>query len=122
MKLRLKGNSIRFRLTKSDVDLFSKNGLIKEQLDFSPEPFIYIVKADNTVSELIAEFKNNTIALAVPETLLKDWAETDRVGIEGNMKTEGGHTIYLLIEKDFKCLEKTIEDQSDNFENPNCNE
>ena len=26
--------------------------------------------------------------------------------------------LYILIEKDFKCLDNTIEDQSDNYPNP----
>jgi len=35
------------------------------------------------------------------------------------MKINDDQSLYLLIEKDFKCLDETTEDQSDNFENPN---
>jgi hypothetical protein len=29
------------------------------------------------------------------------------------------NSLYLLVEKDFVCLDETSEDQSDNYENPN---
>ena len=32
--------------------------------------------------------------------------------------TEDGTEIFILIEKDFKCLDNTEEDQTDNFANP----
>ena len=29
-----------------------------------------------------------------------------------------GNELYLLLEKDFQCLDNSIEDQTDNYENP----
>jgi hypothetical protein len=31
---------------------------------------------------------------------------------------ENGKELFLLLEKDFVCLDETIEDQSDNYPNP----
>ena len=66
-----------------------------------------------------AEFKNNGITFFIPEEWAKKWDTSEQVGFEGNMKINDEQSIYLLIEKDFKCLDETSEDQSDNFENPN---
>lgn len=49
----------------------------------------------------------------MPETMAESWATTDKVGFE-----ETTDSLYLLIEKDFQCLDNVIEDQSDNFPNP----
>ena len=41
-----------------------------------------------------------------------------QAGFENNMDFGDGKQLFLLIEKDFVCLDETIEDQSDNYENP----
>lgn len=119
MKLRLKGNTVRFRLTKPEVKLIGDKGYIEEQTDLLPNKFFYAVKTDNSINELKADFNNNRITLFIPEVWAKEWDNSEQVGFEGRMKTNDSQSIYLLIEKDFKCLDESTEDQSDNFENPN---
>jgi hypothetical protein len=49
----------------------------------------------------------------MPITMVKIWDSTDRVGFEYQDKD-----LFLLVEKDFKCLDNVAEDQSDNYPNP----
>jgi hypothetical protein len=49
----------------------------------------------------------------MPNAMAEEWTSTDQVGFENN-----GGQLYLLIEKDFKCLDNVAEDQSDNYPNP----
>ncbi len=118
MKLRIKGNSIRFRLTKSEVDYFGKEGYLEERTEFGNSAFIYAMQNKLYGEELSAEFADNKITLSIPEQISTDWTNTNRVGIESEMEIAGGKKLFLLIEKDFKCLDNTIEDQSDNYPNP----
>ena len=118
MKLRIKGNSIRFRLTKSEVDYFGKEGYLEERTEFGNSTFIYAMQNKLYGEELSAEFSGNKITLSIPEQISSDWTNTNRVGIESEMEISGGKKLFLLIEKDFKCLDNTIEDQSDNYPNP----
>jgi hypothetical protein len=47
------------------------------------------------------------------------WINTDQTGFEYFMDLEGTEDkLYLLVEKDFTCLDKVDEDQSDNYPNP----
>ena len=46
------------------------------------------------------------------------WANSDRVGLQHTNLMENGKELFLLVEKDFVCLDETIEDQSDNYPNP----
>ena len=55
----------------------------------------------------------------VPESFLKDWADNNVTGTDAHMPIDQQKTLYLLLEKDFKCLDNVAEDQSDNYENPN---
>ncbi|TWJ00738.1 hypothetical protein JN11_01994 [Mucilaginibacter frigoritolerans] len=112
MKLRIKGNSLRYRLTKSDVSQLAEKSYVEEKVDFGEQVLIYALKITND-AVLISTFKNNTITLCMPVNMLTELQNTDKVGFEG----EHGN-LHLLIEKDFTCLDNVIEDQSDNYPNP----
>ncbi|MDB5003614.1 MAG: hypothetical protein JWQ34_1839 [Mucilaginibacter sp.] len=112
MKIRIKGNSLRYRLTKKDVEVFSANGYIEETVDFGNQTLIYALQRNN-LANLLAVFENNKITLLMPDTMATEWELTDRVGFEGLY-----NELFLLIEKDFKCLDNVAEDQSDNYPNP----
>ncbi len=118
MKIRIKGNSLRIRLSKSEVELFAKEGMVEERTEFVNSTLIYSVK--RTGSETMsADFVNGNISLFVPGHLLEQWAFSNLVGLDYNMLLPKGNYLYLLLEKDFKCIDAEVsEDQSDYFENP----
>jgi hypothetical protein len=113
MKIRIKGNSVRFRLTQSEVKQLCERGSVKEQTKLGDKTFGYEVIMDAERNQLSAEFKNETVTLFLPKTLGKDWYENNEVGFEHQQ-----NELYLLLEKDFTCLDNTMEDQSDNYPNP----
>lgn len=117
MKIRIHRNSVRFRLSKSEVSKLENEGYLEETTDFGPAQLIYAVQK-SPVSQLNARFEQNKVTLEVPEGLLTGWAANDTVGFEGNMPLSNGDSLYMLIEKDFKCLDNVAEDQSDNYDNP----
>ncbi|WP_086478047.1 DUF7009 family protein [Arenibacter amylolyticus] len=118
MKIRIRGNSIRYRLTKSEVSALQELGYIAEHTAFNGTQFTYAIKAVENLTALEASFHNNTITLLFPMIENEKWAETDRVGYENNMILNDGQTLKLLLEKDFICLDERLEDQSDNYPNP----
>ncbi|MGF7075837.1 DUF7009 family protein [Mucilaginibacter sp. 3215] len=112
MKIRIKGNSLRYRLTKTDVENFDRDGYLEESTNFGSQVFKYALQRSLNDS-LTADFSANTIIMHMPVTMAIEWTSTDRVGYENNTGP-----MYLLIEKDFKCLDNVAEDQSDNYPNP----
>ena len=118
MKLRIKGNSLRIRLTKTEVSKLSDTGYLEEQTKFSGNRFIYALQGTDA-NELSATFENNKVTMFVPSSFTKDWPVNNIVGLDAKMPLPGNESLYLLIEKDFVCLDHTTEDQSDNYENPN---
>ena len=118
MKIRIKGNSIRIRLTKSEVDYFGKMNYLEEKTEFGDDEFIYALQSSENEKELSASFQRNKITLLIPVHLAKVWTSTEHVGYESEMDIGNGKKLFLLLEKDFKCLDNTVEDQSDNYENP----
>ena len=119
MKLRIKGNSIRIRLTKKEVAAIASKGYLEEHTQFGHTVFTYALSKVDDLEELSASFVDNTITMLVPEKLVTDWPNNDVVGFEARMSLADGDTLNLLLEKDFVCLDHTTEDQSDNYPNPN---
>lgn len=118
MKIRIKGNSVRVRLSKPEVKLFAREGYIEEKTEFVNGTLVYAVKSADKET-LTADFINGNLTMFVPVHLLQQWAATNLIGLHYNMPLNNGSHLHLLIEKDFKCIDADVaEDQSDYFENP----
>ncbi|MCO5934806.1 MULTISPECIES: hypothetical protein [Mucilaginibacter] len=112
MKIRIKNNGLRYRLTRNEVATFANEGIFKEKVQIGDGALIYILQR-TAEDQLSASFKNNIITMLVPEKLADEWTNTDQVGFEHKMDD-----LHLLVEKDFTCLDEVEEDQSDNYPNP----
>jgi hypothetical protein len=122
MKIRIKGNSIRYRLTKIDIAHFKTAGFMEERTEFLNGPsFHYRLESKAGIENMEASFSGNTICIFVPERMADEWTSTEVVGFNTEMNIGDGKELFLLIEKDFVCLDDTIEDQSDNYTNPTKN-
>ena len=117
MKIRIKENSVRFRLTPTEVKRFCEEGYIEKATQFSTTTFTYGVKS-TPIETLQVDFNDNTITLNVPEGFAKDWHANDLVGLQHDVDLSDGTKFFLLLEKDFACLDNTHEDQSDKYPNP----
>ncbi|MBI0399630.1 MAG: hypothetical protein GYB55_04840 [Cytophagales bacterium] len=121
MKIRIHNNTIRLRLSMSEVEQLSEKNEIKEELKFpSPYPsFIYNLKASAKEKFLSLTFEQGEISISLPLSEVKDWANTEQIGIAKTQSLEDGINLQLLVEKDFQCLHKRPgENETDNFPNP----
>lgn len=118
MKIRIQRNSVRFRLSKTEVEKLCSEGYIEETTSFGDTSFKYAVKRYGTTGELMATFGNGCITMLVPEKLLINWPENSVIGFDAMMPITGNETLSLLLEKDFRCIDNTTEDQSDHYDNP----
>ena len=122
MKIRIKRNSIRYRLSKTDIAHFKTVGVIEESTEFLNETsFHYRLESKAGIENMEASFSGNTICIFVPERIAAEWTNTEVVGFDTTMNIGDVKELFLLIEKDFVCLDQTLEDQSDNYTNPNKN-
>jgi len=117
MKIRIKGNTIRFRLTKTEVDTLCKEGYLEEITDFGEHTFCYAVQR-KAIPTMEATFSENRLTLAISEGKIANWDTNQLVGFEHVMHIDDNKILQLLLEKDFVCLDERLEDQSDNYPNP----
>jgi len=121
MKLRIRGNSIRLRLTRSEVAQFDEKGLIEETIAFNFAPMQQLIYALEkiTVENVSATFENNRLCIFVPQAQAENWANSNQIGIEAEQLLGENKRLRILIEKDFACSEdRPDEDESDTFPNP----
>ena len=118
MKLRINGNSIRLRLSKPEVEKLSVDAYLEEHTSFGSNTFSYALQSKDG-DELSADFDGNKITVFIPEIFIKDWAANNVIGFNATKQVSDAEPLYILVEKDFKCLDEVTEDQQDNYENPN---
>ena len=118
LKLRIHGNSIRLRLSRSEVELCASQGYLRSSLDFGAMGrFDYSLETSEDFTFRCA-YGSDGILVTVPRNVLNDWASSDRVEISSTIKVSEEATLQLLVEKDFQCLHKDEVDNSDSFPNP----
>jgi hypothetical protein len=114
MKLRIKGDSIRFRLLRGEVAVLVEKGFISEETRFSSNPadsFYYGLIASEEAEEIEAKFEGGRIMVVIPRVAVENWADSDNVGIEASP-----NGLNVLVEKDFACPGRPEDpDNADSF-------
>lgn len=121
MKVRISGNSIRFRLKQTEVRRFKEEGKIKEAVRFGVDTAdqLSFVLQTTPLDNFQLSFQSNAIIVQVPQSTSDEWTSTELVGFEEKIDTGKGESITVLVEKDFKCLDRTDMDDEDAYPNPN---
>ena len=106
MKLRLKYNTIRLRLTQDEVSQLAESGYVEEAINFGPQAetklLIYSVESNSDANTVTSDFGGGKVQISVPENLVKTWAESDEIGISAELNSTSGEPLRVLIEKDLR--------------------
>lgn len=119
MKLRIKGDSIRFRLSQKEVSQFSRTGMCNDVIHFpGKRRLAYCIQSyDGEAMNL--EFESTIVRVLIPTEVGEIWSNSEQVGMESHVETGDEITTFVLIEKDFTCtIDRPNEDETDNFPNP----
>ncbi len=119
MKLRIKGNSLRIRVSQTEIKRFAEQGSVEESVDFGPGGQLrYRLEIDPHGARINADFDRNIITVWLPRSAARQWCDTDQVSLQGEQPLTAG-VLKLLVEKDFRCLvPREGEDESDLFDHP----
>lgn len=121
MKLRILGNSLRFRLGRSEVEAFGRTGSISERVRFGSSienDLRYELKVVDG-PDFVGSFEDGAITVGVPRSVVDEWVGSEEVSISGKQGLDQETSLKFLIEKDFVCLSAhNDEDQSDRYPHP----
>jgi hypothetical protein len=119
MKLRIRGNSVRVRLTRSEVRQLDTGAIVEQVTQIAPgvelrsavEPAVNVSVPGVTLS-------GTSLVVHVPQTVVNQWAQTDEVTISAKQDVVPGTSLQILIEKDFECVHSRNDENADAFPNP----
>jgi len=120
MKLRIKGNSLRLRVGKSEVSRLLDTGRIEETIHFSARQdahWTYALEHAAGKTSISLRYQAGEVTVVLSTHAARAWAEGEQVGIEGVLET-GQEPLTVLVEKDFACLDRNDESNQDTFPNP----
>lgn len=110
------GNSIRLRLSQTDMETLAAEDRILNQVDFGTAALQYGIEITDGNS-ITATLEDHVLLVGIPRSLAKPWIETEQVGISHTIASEGSPEMAVLLEKDFACLVPRPDEQ-DLFPNP----
>ena len=122
MKLRLKGNSIRVRLDRRDIEGLVDQGRIDDALRFGPgQVFSYAVEVGVAPRDRPkASYADGRLTIRIDPEDVEEWLASERVGFDHQQVVDGG-VVRVLLEKDFACIDRPLDEEADDayaFPNP----
>jgi hypothetical protein len=100
-------------LSQGEVEKLANTGRLEESVDFTPNPLAYLIHCSTECREIQVSFLNGRIAIVAPDSSVRDWAASHRVGMESTWRG-----VSVLIEKDWACAHAGPEENEDAFPNP----
>jgi hypothetical protein len=120
VKIRIRDNSIRLRLTRGEVDAMRENGVVQSKTGFPGGRYLsYALESSPACVQPAAFYSDNEIRVCLPEKAVAEWAATEQVSVDGEQTLDDGNKLSILVEKDFACLApRSGEDESDMYPHP----
>jgi hypothetical protein len=120
MKLRIKGNSLRLRISRTEMARLLAGGGIEETICFGKADdarLTYALEHRAGGDEVGVEYRGQRVSIVISTAAAMRWAQGDDVGIYGSSETACG-PLEVIVEKDFACLDGNDPHDADAFPNP----
>ena len=120
MKLRVRDNSIRLRLTQTEVELARTDGLVRGRVPLAgSNNFDYVLERSPATVKPEAHISKIVLTVRIPEAEILTWSGSEEVSISATQLLDGGDELSILVEKDYACLApREGEDESDMYPHP----
>jgi hypothetical protein len=121
MKLRIKGNSLRLRVSRTEIERLLRRERLEDTIQFAPQAdakLTYALEQASSASLPTVRYTEGEITVVIPADLAETWCTTEMVGIAESVNLGAFGSLDLVIEKDFACLDRSEEENQDTFANP----
>ena len=113
MKLRIEDDTLRLRLSESELREFASTGRVEGSVHFGLSPAQRLTYALERGSEPAQTLPNDepvqvhyepgALTVLVPFALAKAWVETDQNSFSHHLPLAENHRLQILVEKDLNC-------------------
>lgn len=121
MKLRIKGNSLRFRLRQTELATLVDAGHIEETIHLGSEPnarMTYALEHQPSLASTTLRYHAPELTIVLTTKDVRTWAETKEVGIYTTLDLGTHGSLEIAVEKDYACLDLSDGDNIDTFPHP----
>ena|SRR5438270_8559449 len=121
MKLRIQGNSLRLRVSRSELAHFQAGGRVEETIRFAEAPeakLTYALESAVQLSPVRVRYGFHEVTIILSQDQARVWAGESEVGVYSNLDIGSAGWLDVIVEKDFACLDRRDEQNQDTFANP----
>jgi hypothetical protein len=100
MKLWIHGNSLRLRVSKTELAKIAETGKAEDAVRFSSEQSLRYAIEVRPTGAVTATFSGPAILVTLPKPRLDLWLRPNEVSVEGSQPLGGGKVLLIVLEKD----------------------
>ena len=121
MKLRIKGNSLRLRVSRSELERILAGEEVAETIRFAAAPeakLTYALERGSHAGGANVRYGAQEVTVVLSEEQSERWSQESEVGVYTAVEIAPEGSLELIVEKDFACLDRSDADNKDTFANP----
>lgn len=117
MKIRIRKNTIRYRLDKADMEQLDQKGQVAEKTPIAGGLLTFLVQTSDTPEPRIT-LEPFSVILTLPEKTARPVIRGEQTGLSLELPTSSDEPLRVLLEQDFRCLIPRSEEDANAFDNP----
>src|SRR5271156_6565885 len=121
MKLRIKGILLDFGFSGFDFNSSKAGGRTKEKIHFTAAPeatLTYALESALRPSPVTVRYGSREVTVILSKDRARIWGGQSEVGVYTTLDMGPAGSLEVVVEKDFACLDRSDENNSDAFANP----
>lgn len=121
MKLRIKPNSLRLRVSRSELARLLDGSRVEETIRFSAiheAKLTYALDSAVQSSPITVQYEPQKVTVILSHDQAAIWGSENEVGVYETLNMGAAGSLEVIVEKDFACLDRSDEDNKDTFDNP----
>lgn len=100
MKLWIRGNSIRLRVSKTELAKLAENGTVEDFVRFTSDQRVRYAIEVRPTGAVTAQFSGTELVVTLPKPRLDLWLRPNEISVEGSQPIGGGKVLQIVLEKD----------------------
>ena len=100
MKLRIRGNSIRLQVSKTELARLAERGTVEDTVRFSSDQSLRYGIEVRPMGAVTAAYSDGALIVALPKARLDLWLRPGEISVEGSQPIGGGKVLQIVLETD----------------------
>ena len=112
---------MRLRVSRSELARFLDGERIEETIHFTRAPeasLTYTLESAVQAAPVRVQYESQIVKVLLSKDQAGIWGEENEVGVYGTLDTGAAGSLEIIVEKDFACIDRSDEENSDAFANP----